>query len=127
MPGFFQRFARLVCMALRAVALLTLCSAASLQAQSAPQSPLPSPLQAPSQSSTGGAGQPAAASPGRSLREELFEAIEADNAETLLRLLKAGVHFNARNDEGETALYAAAEQGRLAPVSYTHLTLPTKA
>ena len=112
MPGFFQRFARLVCMALRAVALLTLCSAASLQAQSAPQSP----LQAPSQSSTGGAGQPAAASPGRSLREELFEAIEADNAETLLRLLKAGVHFNARNDEGETALYAAAEQGRLALV-----------
>jgi len=94
MLRFSQRSARLLWLTLHGVALLSLCSAASLRAQSAVQSSAQSaPL-----STIDAAGQPPAASPSRSLREALFEAIEADDAEALLRLLKAGVHFNARND-----------------------------
>src|SRR3972149_9612195 len=48
----------------------------------------------------------------QSLREQLFEAIDAGNAAEVTRLVRAGVHYTAKNDEGETPLYVAAEKGQ---------------
>src|SRR3990170_4182896 len=49
----------------------------------------------------------------QSLREQLFEAIDAGNAAEVTRLVRAGVHYTAKNDEGETPLYGAAMTGML--------------
>ena len=50
----------------------------------------------------------------QSLREQLFEAIDADNPAEAARLVRAGVHYTAKNADGESPLYFAIEKGRRA-------------
>jgi ankyrin repeat protein len=48
----------------------------------------------------------------QSLRELLFDAIKAGDYAETARLIKAGIHYTARNERGETALIAASEYAR---------------
>ncbi len=48
----------------------------------------------------------------QSLRDQLFEAIKSGDYAETARLVKAGVHYTARNAEGEPPLIAAAENAR---------------
>ena len=49
----------------------------------------------------------------QSLRDQLFDAIKAGDYAETARLVKAGIHYTARNAEGEPPLIAAAENARL--------------
>ena len=48
----------------------------------------------------------------QTLRESLFDAIKAGDYAETARLVKAGVHYTARNAEGDTPLIVAAENAR---------------